>query len=126
MGVATDTLRGKTLGLYFSAHWCPPCRGFTPRLKAFYEEYAAKNTDFEIIFISSDQSESEMQSYFKEAHGNYLALPYSKQKERAALNAMCGVEGIPTLAIVDPDGAVINSNGRSKVLAGAAAVLEVG
>ena len=22
---------------YFSAHWCPPCRGFTPILKSFYE-----------------------------------------------------------------------------------------
>jgi len=22
---------------YFSAHWCPPCRGFTPILKTFYE-----------------------------------------------------------------------------------------
>merc|ERR1711920_810196 len=61
--VATDSLRGKTLGLYFSAHWCPPCRGFTPKLKAFYEEYAAKSTDFEIIFISADRSEEEMHSY---------------------------------------------------------------
>lgn len=23
--------------IYFSAHWCPPCRGFTPVLKDFYE-----------------------------------------------------------------------------------------
>jgi len=124
--VATETLRGKTFGLYFSAHWCPPCLGFTPILKSFYEEYKAKSEDFEIIFISSDQSEDAMQSYFQGEHGDYLALPFSKRKEKAALSDMCGVEGIPTFAIVGPDGTIINKNGRGKITAGVAAVLEAG
>ncbi len=29
--VSTATLASKkVIGIYFSAHWCPPCRGFTP------------------------------------------------------------------------------------------------
>ncbi len=27
----------KVVVIYFSAHWCPPCRAFTPILKDFYE-----------------------------------------------------------------------------------------
>jgi len=26
----------KIIGFYFSAHWCPPCRLFTPALAEFY------------------------------------------------------------------------------------------
>ena len=34
----SDALSGKkAVALYFSAHWCPPCRQFTPMLKDFYE-----------------------------------------------------------------------------------------
>lgn len=35
---ADAALVGKDVILvYFSAHWCPPCRAFTPVLKDFYE-----------------------------------------------------------------------------------------
>jgi len=124
--VGLDAIKGKTLGLYFSAHWCPPCRGFTPKLKEFYTEYKAKDSDFEIIFCSSDREESAMQSYFKEDHGDYLALPYEKRKEKEALSSMFKVEGIPTFVVVGPDGKVVNANARGKITAGAAAVLEAG
>jgi len=32
----SDALAGKKVLVYFSAHWCPPCRGFTPLLKEAY------------------------------------------------------------------------------------------
>ncbi len=55
--VSVDTLEGKFVLLYFSAHWCPPCRGFTPILKEYYEALKAQRSDFEIIFVSSDENE---------------------------------------------------------------------
>jgi nucleoredoxin len=32
------TAAGKNIGLYFSAHWCGPCRQFTPQLVKMYEK----------------------------------------------------------------------------------------
>ena len=38
--IDTATLANKkTICLYFSAHWCGPCRGFTPKLAAAWAEY---------------------------------------------------------------------------------------
>eukprot|EP00408_Alexandrium_pacificum_P034252 CAMPEP_0171270312 /NCGR_PEP_ID=MMETSP0790-20130122/60643_1 /TAXON_ID=2925 /ORGANISM="Alexandrium catenella, Strain OF101" /LENGTH=428 /DNA_ID=CAMNT_0011739143 /DNA_START=78 /DNA_END=1364 /DNA_ORIENTATION=- len=124
--VGKEAIVGKTLGLYFSAHWCPPCRGFTPKLKEFYAAYKAKEPNFEIIFVSSDKSESEAMDYFKNDHGDYLCLPYSKRDEKAEISSMFGVEGIPSFVVLGPDGKTLNASGRGKVMAGADAVVSQG
>ena len=52
----SDALAGKTaVGLYFSAHWCPPCRMYTPKLAEQYAKLVAAGKPFEIVFVSSDR-----------------------------------------------------------------------
>jgi len=70
-------------GLYFSAHWCPPCRGFTPELDKFYKQIKKKVGDmFEIVFVSSDRSEEEWKNYFAEMP--WLAIPFSARDIKVA------------------------------------------
>ncbi len=72
---------GKTVGIYFSAHWCPPCRGFTPVLAEFYNKHhQAKN--FEIVFASSDRSEQDFAGYYAEMP--WLTLDF-KQRDLKVL-----------------------------------------
>ena len=48
---AESALEGKkVVAFYFSAHWCPPCRAFTPILKDVYDAYAKEFGDLEIYF----------------------------------------------------------------------------
>lgn len=114
--VATSkTLEGKTVGLYFSAHWCHPCRGFTPVLAERYEALKAAGKDFEIVFVSSDRDEGSFDAYRGEMP--WLALPYCNRDKKADLSGKYAVRGIPTLVILDSDGEMITTNGRSAVSA---------
>lgn len=113
--VEVSSLRGegRVLGIYFSAHWCPPCRGFTPQLVQTYKTLKAAGKQFEIIFASSDRSMADFQSYFAEQP--WLAIPQG-DKRKETLSSLYGVEGIPTLVLVDAaTGETINANGRAAV-----------
>jgi len=66
--------------LYFSASWCPPCRKFTPKLKAFYEMANKSKKRVEVVFISCDETEDEALAYMRESHGDWLMAPYKAAK----------------------------------------------
>ena len=105
-------LREKTaVGIFFSGHWCPPSRSFTPDLIDSYNRWA-KSRNFEIIFCSSDQDEGEFWDYFGEMP--WKAIPFGDRRVDT-LSEWFSVRGIPTLIIVGPDGRVITEDGRSRV-----------
>ena len=101
-----EKCEGKPFGLYFSAHWCPPCRGFTPQLAQFYQD--GLKDKMEIIFVSSDHDQSAFDAYSAEMP--WLALPFSKRKEKDELSELCEVEGIPTFVVFNPDGTLISKD----------------
>ena len=110
-----SALEGKVLALYFSAHWCPPCRQFTPVLKDFYDEVVASGANFEIVFISSDRSAEEQLSYMSDAHGAWVTLAHSEASGKKELAEKFGVSGIPKLVVLKANGEMITENGRADV-----------
>ncbi|XP_069134962.1 uncharacterized protein [Argopecten irradians] len=102
----------KTICLYFSAHWCPPCRQFTPAMADVYSN-GEKGDDVEVIFISSDRDEASFKEYFGEMP--WIALPFSVRDKKAALSEKHGIRGIPTLVVLKSDGSV-DTNGRAHVM----------
>ena len=106
----------RLVGLYFSAHWCPPCRRFTPMLVEAYnhlkEEYPSHG--LEIVFVSSDRSETEFTEYF--ASMPWMALPYDATRMRKQQISMrYGIQGIPGLVILDSlSGSIVASADQSR------------
>lgn len=117
---AVDALKEADFVLvYFSAHWCPPCREFTPQLKQFYDAHHEKKK-FEVVFMSLDNSEKEMLDYFKEAHADYYCMQYEDTKAMSwDWGKKYAFKSIPTLLLFE------NSSPRKLVAkCGRAMVLE--
>jgi nucleoredoxin len=70
------------LGIYFSAHWCPPCRMFTPELATFYKKFkqSEAGSRLEIVFVSSDKDEESFKEYLKEMP--WPAVPFADRDRK--------------------------------------------
>ncbi|KAK1785818.1 hypothetical protein P4O66_003115 [Electrophorus voltai] len=110
----SSSLEGSCVGVYFSAHWCPPCRSLTRVLVESYRKVKESGQKFEIVFVSADRSEDSFTQYFSEMP--WLAVPYPDETRRSRLNRLYGIQGIPTLILLDPEGHVITRQGRAEVL----------
>ena len=100
-----ETTTNKYFALYFSAKWCGPCRNFTPKLIDFYN----KSENFEVIFVSLDKNENEFNEYFSKMP--WKSLPFDNQQSEE-LSEFFGVQGIPTLILVDHEGNVLTRQGK--------------
>ena len=71
----TNLQSKKVFVLYFSAHWCPPCRQFTPILT---EQFRIRNTQANsssmVIFVSGDRSLQQQLEYMQ-SQGDWPAVP---------------------------------------------------
>jgi thiol-disulfide isomerase/thioredoxin len=108
----------KITGVYFSAHWCPPCRAFTPTLVEVYNMAQQRGLDFEIVFVSFDHSEEDMLAYMTEAEMPWVALPYDSdagEKAKEFKRDVLESTGIPFLVILNDQGEIITKDGRGDV-----------
>ena len=97
------------IAVYFSAKWCPPCRQFTPLLRALYERHidgsASGGSDtgleLDVIFASADRTRSEFDAYCAQMPAGWFALPYEERELKEDLEERYGVNGLPTLLLLD-------------------------
>jgi thiol-disulfide isomerase/thioredoxin len=108
--VPVATLEGKPLLLFFSGQWCPSCRLFKPRLKEFYKKMKDAGKEFEVVYVPQDRDEEEFEQAFEEHP--WLALPLKEKRSHTRLSSMCGIQGVPTLVLVDQKGKIVTNQAR--------------
>lgn len=110
--VGEAAVAGKYVGLYFSAHWCGPCKLFTPQLIEVYKKLQEAGQPFEVVFCSLDNDEKE----YKEYYGSmpWMTLGYNSPIVQKLKNIL-GFEGIPTLVLCNTEMEPITDDGVSSV-----------
>ncbi|KAG5178096.1 thioredoxin-like-domain-containing protein [Tribonema minus] len=105
--IAASSLAGKVAAIYASAHWCGPCRQYTPQLAQLYAAARQATLPVEVVFVSLDRSEPDFSSYL--ATMPWPAVPYSDPARQAIASAL-SVNSVPRLMVFSPTGAVLSEN----------------
>ena len=106
----------EVLGVYFSAHWCGPCRGFTPQLKATFEGWREKGKKLNIVFVSLDRDQEQFNEYYQSMHSDWLCIPFPESDRRKKVSELNTSGGIPCLMFMDSKSGEIHTKGGRDVV----------
>ncbi len=104
--------KGKYVLLDFWATWCGPCVAEIPYLKATYNAFAA-DSRFAMISLSLDDTVGAPAGYTRRNNMKWVQ-GYLGQWEESKVTPLYGVNGIPSIFLIDPDGKIINVDLRGE------------
>lgn len=110
--IKLDDYGGKVVLLYFWSTSCTPCIKSAPSLKKYHDQKKDEHPDFEMISISTDDSDQRVRIHIEEHEHSW---PQVRVGVNSKLAADYGVEGLPRYVLVGRDG-IIKHDGKSRDL----------
>jgi thiol-disulfide isomerase/thioredoxin len=105
--ISLSVYHGKYVLLDFWATWCGPCVAEIPYLKQVHEKFKDR-ADFAMISLSLDKTVNEPRDFLKKNDLPWVQ-GYLGEWSQAKVAGQYGVEGIPAIFLVGPDGKIIES-----------------
>jgi len=122
----SSVLFGRTsVGVYFSADWCPSCVEFSPLLLKYYNARRNDHPPLQIVLVSRCRSSQNTRNFFDPMP--WAALPHleSMGARGQSLMTRFGITTIPALVFLDMNGKVTCVDGRRMVAADNSAAASV-
>jgi peroxiredoxin len=106
--------RGRYVLLDFWATWCGPCREETRYLKAVFDAFGADDR-FVMIGLSLDPDPAAPRKYAADTKLNWRQ-GFLGDWQETKLPAAYGVQGIPSIVLIDPDGKFLATDLRGAAI----------
>lgn len=107
--VALSDYRGQYVLVNFWASWCPPCKAEMPDLQAYYQDY--KDQGFTVLAVNTNDDPADAQAFIRERGFTFPVVLDANMRAydlyAARATALYGGSGLPTSALVGPDGELI-------------------
>ena len=96
--------KGKTVVLDFWASWCPDCRKDAPEVVRMYQTYKQHGVEF--LGISMDTDVEAWKKAIAKYGIEYPQVSELKKFKETAISKAYGVQWIPSMVVIGPDGEV--------------------
>jgi thiol-disulfide isomerase/thioredoxin len=106
--------KGKVILVDFWATWCGPCIGEMPNVKKNYDKYHDKG--FDIVGISLDTDRKKLEEFLEKEETKWTTLFEDGVGWKHPVATYYGIQGIPTVILVDQKGKVVSLNARGPEL----------
>ncbi|MEA3364631.1 MAG: redoxin domain-containing protein [Candidatus Hydrogenedentes bacterium] len=113
--VALGDYAGRFLLVDVWATWCGPCHGDTPFLKKVYDEFG-DDPRFAMLGISLDSEKDALMAYIEREKIPWPQI-FAPEIPGFDITSMWGIEGIPAILLIGPDGTLAAQHLRGEAIA---------
>ena len=118
-----NALRGKYVVVKFTATWCGPCKGELPGLISAYEKYKDKGLEIVSAYVwesgdDADKGNENIKATAEKENVTWqlISEPLTVKAGQAKIGEFYGIQGVPTMLLIDKEGKIIDTAARGKHL----------
>jgi thiol-disulfide isomerase/thioredoxin len=112
-----ESLRGKYVLVKFTATWCGPCKMEVPGMLEAYKKYHDKGLEIVSVYIWEDGNDTIKKFVQREKiPWTIISEPLSEKAEHPPFGETFGIQGVPTMLLVDKEGKILATDARGATL----------